>query len=241
MGIIGDAFRGANISSELESSNEDTETVVAKLLSIVDMFISSHENEVRKIFVSPMNIMQKKPAELKDVEVVVVQDWSNTLVADTMLAAEEMFDCLIDGEFDEIPGGIKVRFEKRVPDKKPMLLLYSKNCNFLSQDSEFYDAIDRVVNEYGCSVSVPADCEQEGLMGIFIHCSTPDKAIRLESFLRDFKYCYGIEYTGEKKKLGDAKFFYVPVLGKHKLDYDLPYTYIDESNYGSSDDNQVGV
>lgn len=240
MGSIGSLLRGANIDSELKSSNEETDNVVSRLLRIVEIFCENYDAcQDLAIYVSPANILQKNPYDIERMTVTLI-----TAQAENTADMKQFFKELMEGEFDEFKDGTEVLWYPHYSKKKAGLLLYTKEQDKLDDWFELYELGFKLAVNFECCVSMPNKLDCEEVPTIFVHCPNSDKAIKLASFINHDTDFVGVEYMGPSTRLGSGKYFYVPVLSMETLGYNLPYTYINKAYYQSlldSINSQDGV
>lgn len=235
MSNLDSMLRGATISSEINEKNEDLVAAITKLSSITEMFTSSYGEFVLEVHVSPMNVLQTKMADIREITVYVVH---NILGNDNQEPVADMRDFLTTMMSDEFEGvTVKIEMSTYANWVVPSLLLYTvfpinKLENAIS--NELYWTLYVLINNYGYTVSYPVSVEFHTVKSIFIHCGEMGAVVPLSRICKEINMGVDLrEVRVEAKKKGyDCDtVYYVPMIAKKPLEYGLPYEYITHESF----------
>lgn len=231
-------FRGMNVDSESKENDEDLIADVSRLVSIIEMLLSEMGDFILEVHVSPMNILQTKLEDIKHLKFHILYNW--TLGIDEVHAKKqectELFESLLIGEFDSIQNFDELDFQPKPVWTVPTIQLYSafKEFNFEQEiaDDNVYLWLYDFVKDGDFTISLPYSFGFVTCKSILIHCKIADGIVRLCKIKPED----GPKGMFHLKEFEDGKTYfnqvvYVPMVGLKRLQYELPYYYVDRDSF----------
>lgn len=233
MGLIGDAFSSIDISSDVKENDEEMMYSMERLLSIINMFVDDYRDIILEIYVSPMNMLQRRLSDIKHLSIYVIH--IGYVDEERLKTMREDLDAYVNGEFDDIKGGVSVELNIHYKPDIPMLCVYSMFegdkegiVNALTTD-ELY-VMKALAQEHDCTFSLPYNYAFLSCKSFFTHCGSTENMIPLRNTITKEYGSSMKEFDADVKyKMGDV--VYVPMISKSAFKYDIPYVYLTADDF----------
>lgn len=240
MGDIDALLRGVNAGADSKENDEELVNDMNKLTTLVEMLVSQMEDFIIEIHVSPMCILNTKLKDIKRLEFHILYNWNLSLdeVQQKKRECQELFNSLLDGEFDDIHGIQSIKFYNRDAFEDPAIQLYSIFTDFDLEkeicDDNIYLWLYDFVKDGNYAISLPYAFSHEITKSIIFHCKTPTEIAKLHRLKQEDgpKAWYKIdEYILNHQYYSGV--VYTTMLSTNKLKYALPYYYVTVDSFNS--------
>ena len=238
MGELDALLRGVNAGADSKENDEELIADMTKLTSLVEMLLYQMEDFIIEVHVSPMCILNTKLKDIKRLKFYILYNWNMSLelVHEKKMECQELFDSLLQGEYDDIQGIEPIEFSNRDTWEEPTIQLYSIFKDF-DLEKEIYD--DNVymwlydfVKDGDYAISLPYAFSHQITKSIIFHCKTPVEITKLNRLKPSDgpKAMYKMaEYVLARQYYSGV--VYTPMLSTKQLKYELPYFYVTADSF----------
>lgn len=226
------ATKISSISTDLNAMDGDHIDDIEKLLSLVDLIVSTYNDFLIEIHVAPMSLIQDKLTDIKKLKFYLVYNsrFVGEEFTETKCDCSDFIKSLLSNEFAGIENNIEVLYYSSWQWKEPTLCLYSMLGNprweDIPEDIKLWIKDICVCMDLGISITYYAINTVNRC--IFLHFRKATDRILYNGNFDIFKDKFRLELT-EKKSSKDT-IYYVPLIGLNPLNYNLPYLYIDKNS-----------
>lgn len=224
-------LRGAAIDDEINESSLEIKTVMSRLSSIIEIILSCHRDIIAEIQVDPLNILQAKLRDLKEMTIYITLLDRSAMSSEDVKSLKDFVSALVLDEFEEV--SVKVEDITKCGVRKcPTLLLYtvfpSKPVEELYVGADYW-TLYFIINNMGYNVSVPYTADLQLTRSVIIHTGDTSAIAGLEDALNGINIGVKFtEYMGRVKKseIAEDSVYYIPMVSKERLGYNLPYLFL---------------
>lgn len=238
MGDLDALLRGVNAGANSRENDEELIADMTKLTTLVEMLLYQMEGFIIEVHVSPMCILNTKLKDIRRLEFFILYNWTLSLdeVHEKKVECQELFNSLLQGEFDDIQGIQPIEFSNRDVWGEPTIQLYSafKEFDFEREisDDNIYLWLYDFVKDGKYAISLPYAFSHQVTKSIIMHCNTPAEIAKLNRLKPEDgpKAMYKIdEYVLNRQYYSGV--VYTPMLTTKGLKYELPYFYVTADSF----------
>ena len=236
MDILSLATKSITIGDDIKQNNEDLQIDVEKLIGIANDLVYMTDDFIFGVYVSPMSLLQRKLSEVKDIKFHIVYncEYNGARYSEAKEVCTGLIDEFCKDEFEGLSGISYVDYTTNMYQDESALLLYSVfgEFNINGVDDPEYILLWNLLQSTGYSISVPNTFPYEQRHSVMLHCPSYMDIPRMQAVIKTAEKSLNVNIVQEDmKSVRVKKFAYIPIVGMSRMNYRIPYTYIDKNSF----------